>query len=110
MFLIVAQWQDDSEVVFLVERDPDNRRMPNWIEVFQKLDTIANPADASLQFARVSREFVLLRDAEKGFTLSDDIACSELKPLKLVGDIASQWYKLLRQRGIQPGEPDGAQD
>jgi hypothetical protein len=96
MFLIVAKWRDNSDSIFLVGSDPANKKLPNWSEVFEKLDTIADPADATIQFARVSREFILLRDEEtQEFTLDDPNADSQLRSLKLTNDASIQWYQTL---------------
>ncbi len=106
MFLIVAKWKDNSDSIFLVGNDPDNRRLPNWEEVFTKLDTIASPADAQIQFARISRDFILLREEEtQEFSLDDPIACSSLKSLKLAGDAHVQWYDLLLRSSEASNEP-----
>jgi hypothetical protein len=106
MFLIIAKWQDNSDSIFLVGKDPTNRKLPNWSEMFTKLDTIANPADATLQYARVSRDFVLLRDEETlEYSLDDPVACSGLKPLKLTKDLHLQWYQTLMDNREISDEP-----
>ncbi|MEZ6138162.1 MAG: hypothetical protein R3C53_25030 [Pirellulaceae bacterium] len=96
MFLIVATWNDNSDSIFLVGKDPTNKHLPDWNELLTKLDTIADPADAKLQFARVSREFILLKDQETSeYSLDDSRACSQLKPLKLTKDMHLEWYQSL---------------
>ncbi len=98
MFLIVAKWQDNSDSIFMVGNDPNNRKLPDWAEVFRKLDTIADPAVASVQYAKVSREFVLLRDEDTlQYKLDDPIACSHLRAMKLTKDANIQWYDSLLQ-------------
>jgi len=110
MFLIIAKWQDNSDSIFLVGNDPTNKKLPNWTELFTKLDTIANPADATLRYAKVSREFVLLRDEETlEYSLDDPVACSSLKPLKLTKDLHLQWYQALldnRENGDEAGDDE----
>ena len=110
MFLIIAKWQDNSDSIFLVGKDPTNKKLPNWAELFTKLDTIANPADATLRYAKVSREFVLLRDQETlEYSLDDPVACSSLKPLKLTKDLHLQWYQSLldnRENGDEAGDEE----
>lgn len=104
MFLIVAKWKDNSDSIFLVGKDPTNSKMPDWRELFRKLDTIADPADASIRFARVSREFMLLRDEETlDFSLDDPIACNRLRSLQLAKNLHLQWYEFLSQNS-QSGE------
>ena len=100
MFLIVAKWKDNSDSIFLVGNDPNNKKIPDWVDVFRKLDTVADPADASIQFAKVSREFLLLRDEDTlEFSLDDAITCSSLEPLQLTKNLHHQWYDILRQSG-----------
>ena len=107
MFLIVAKWVDESDSIFLVGKDPANRRLPDWAEVFRKLDTIGDPADAQVQFARVSREFVLLRDEETlEFSLDDPISGSQLRPMKMAEDANVHWYETLLQSGELANEED----
>jgi len=36
MFLITAKWQDNSDSIFLVGKDPTNKKLPNWTELFTK--------------------------------------------------------------------------
>jgi hypothetical protein len=100
MFLIVAKWVDNSDSIFLVGRDPANPKLPNWADVFTKLDTIGDPAEAKVQYAKVSRDFVLLRDEETlEFSLDDSIAGNRLRPMKMAEDASMRWYETLLQSG-----------
>jgi hypothetical protein len=100
MFLIVAKWVDNSDSIFLVGKDPANPKLPHWADVFTKLDTIGDPADAKVQYAKVSRDFVLLRDEQTfDFSLDDPITGSQLLPMKMAEDASIQWYETLQQSG-----------
>lgn len=111
MFLIVAKWQDNSDSIFVVGNDPNNKKRPDWVEVFRKLDTVADPADASIQFAKVSREFVLLRDEETlEFSLDDPVTCNNLMSLNLAKNLHLQWYDILRQSGERAADDSVDED
>ncbi|MFO0943001.1 MAG: hypothetical protein U0930_19865 [Pirellulales bacterium] len=110
MFLIIATWKDKSDSIFLVGNDPNNRKIPNWIEVFHQLDTQADPCDAEIIYAKVSRSFILDRDGESYF-LHDDKYPGELKSLKFSKNVASQWYQVLAQQaGLENFTPPEEDD
>ena len=111
MFLIVAKWVDNSDSIFLVGKDPANPKLPNWAEVFTKLDTIANPTDAKVLYAKVSRDFVLLRDEETlEFSLDDEVTGSQLRPMKMAEDTSIHWYETLLQSSSESAKEEDDDD
>ncbi len=102
MFLIIVNLHDDieSELVFIVEPDPYNKKIPNQLQIYERIDEYFDPLKATIRFGEVTSQFLLFRTKRDGFELSSNIDDIDLlKPCKFSADILELWEVYVRKLG-----------